>query len=251
MFNNSMYKTINMLRRFCILSIFIGTISGVNLSGFLQSFLTDDRGYIVKIGDPCPNFDLEFPDGSTTSLKQLLGEVIMLQFTASWCSVCRKEMPHIEEEIWHPYQNVGLKLIGIDLDEPRDVVEIFAKEMGITYPLALDSGGVVFHKFADVNAGVTRNIIINPKGEIVFLTRLFDLQEFNEMKDIIHLELKHKISSDIMFLEQKLERLDNFISGGHHSQSELEDLRRQVKSVKSNLDIALVKRHRFEAIKLD
>ena len=251
MFNNSMYNTINMLRRFCILSIFIGTISGVNLSGFLQSFLTDDRGYIVKIGDPCPNFDLEFPDGSTTSLKQLLGEVIMLQFTASWCSVCRKEMPHIEEEIWHPYQNVGLKLIGIDLDEPRDVVEKFAKEMGITYPLALDSGGVVFHKFADVNAGVTRNIIINPKGEIVFLTRLFDLQEFNEMKDIIHLELKHKISSDIMFLEQKLERLDNFISGGHHSQSELEDLRRQVKSVKSNLDIALVKRHRFEAIKLD
>jgi hypothetical protein len=71
------------------------------------------------------------------------------------------------------------------------------------------------------------------------------------MKDIIHLELKHKISSDITFLEQKLDRLDNLISGGHYAQGELEELKRQVKSVKSNLDIALEKRHRFEAIKLD
>lgn len=98
----------------------------------------DDRGYIVNVGDPCPEFSMTFPDGSTTSLKKLRGKVIMLQFTASWCSVCRKEMPHIEKEIWQEYQDDGLVLIGIDRDEPADVVEKFAREMKISYPLALD-----------------------------------------------------------------------------------------------------------------
>nr|WP_255327446.1 redoxin domain-containing protein [Pedobacter sp. V48] len=49
---------------------------------------------MVKVGDPTPdNFQLKLTDGRTTSLKELRGKVIVLQFTASWCSVCRKEMP--------------------------------------------------------------------------------------------------------------------------------------------------------------
>ena len=53
----------------------------------------DDRGYIVKVGEKAPNIELLFPDGTKKQLKDLKGKVIMIQFTASWCGVCRKEMP--------------------------------------------------------------------------------------------------------------------------------------------------------------
>ena len=59
-----------------------------------------DPQHKVKIGDEAPNFTLKFLDGTTKQLRDLRGKVIMLQFTASWCSVCLKEMPFIEEEIW-------------------------------------------------------------------------------------------------------------------------------------------------------
>ena len=50
----------------------------------------DDRGYIVKVGEKAPNIELLFPDGTKKQLKDLKGKVIMIQFTASWCGVCRR-----------------------------------------------------------------------------------------------------------------------------------------------------------------
>ena len=146
----------------------------------------DDRGYIVNVAEKSPDFILDFPDGSQISLKDLKGQVTLLQFTASWCHVCREEMPHIEKEIWKVYNNMGLNVIGIDRDEPAEVVTSFAKEVQITYPLALDSGADIFALFADRDSGVTRNIILGPDGKIVFLTRLFEIQEFDQMKRVIH-----------------------------------------------------------------
>ena len=146
----------------------------------------DDRGYIVNVKEKSPDFTLDFPDGSQISLKDLKGQVTLLQFTASWCHVCREEMPHIEKDIWKVYKNMGLNVIGIDRDEPAEVVTAFAKEVQITYPLALDPGADIFALFADRDSGVTRNIILGPDGKIVFLTRLFEIQEFDQMKRIIH-----------------------------------------------------------------
>ena len=110
----------------------------------------------------------------------------MLQFTASWCSVCRKEMPHIEKEIWKPLQAKDFVLVGIDRDEPVDVVNGFSEKMKITYPLALDPGAGIFSLYAQKEAGVTRNVIIDREGKIVFLTRLYEPDEFNAMKAAIN-----------------------------------------------------------------
>ena len=153
----------------------------------------DNRGYIVSVGDDSPNFVLNFPNGTQISLADLKGQVTMLQFTASWCHVCREEMPHIEKEIWKVYKNMDLNVIGIDRDEPADVITKFAKEMKVTYPIALDPGADIFSLFADRNSGVTRNIILGSDGKIVFLTRLFEIQEFDDMKRVIHSLLENQL----------------------------------------------------------
>lgn len=157
-----------------------------------QEQVVYDEGYLVKVGDMAPDFTIKEAGGKTYRLSDLRGRVVMLQFTASWCSVCRKEMPFIEEEVWVPGKQKGLAVIGIDRDEPEATVIKFAKDMNITYPLALDPGADIFGKFALKSAGVTRNVIIDRNGKIIFLTRLFEREEFDQMKKVISDELNKK-----------------------------------------------------------
>lgn len=146
---------------------------------------SDDRGYIVKVGEQAPDFSVKLTNGQTFKLSDNKNKVVMLQFTASWCGVCRKEMPFIEKEIYQELKGKDFVLVGIDKDEPLDKVKEFAAQTKITYPLALDDEGEVFLKYAHPKAGITRNVIIDKDGKIVYLTRLFERQEFNEMKKVI------------------------------------------------------------------
>lgn len=159
------------------------------ISLFAQSS-PDDRGYIVKVGDKAPDFEMELTDGTKVKLSDLKGQVVMLQFTASWCGVCRKEMPHIEKQIWQAYKDKGLKLYGIDRDEPVKKALELKKDTKVTYDIGLDPGADIFGLYADKKAGVTRNVLIDRDGKIIFLTRLFNADEFGELVEKIGEELK-------------------------------------------------------------
>ena len=58
---------------------------------------------------------------------------------------------------------------------------MFIDKIGVTYPIAYDPDGKIFSDFTIEGAGVTRNIVVNKKGEIVYLTRLYEEKEFNSM----------------------------------------------------------------------
>ena len=139
----------------------------------------DSVGYIVRVGDIAPEMEMELTDGQKVKLSDLRGKVVMLQFTASWCGVCRKEMPFIESDIWQKHKaNPNFALYGIDRDEPVETVKAFAEKTGVTYPLALDPGADHFAKYAERKAGITRNVLIDKEGKIVMLTRLYNEEEF-------------------------------------------------------------------------
>ncbi|WP_028297377.1 peroxiredoxin family protein [Olivibacter sitiensis] len=149
---------------------------------FAQEPIADNRGYLVQVGDRAPDdFELILHDGTKTSLKDLRGKIVVLQFTASWCKVCREEMPHLEKELWQAYRDKDVVLIGVDRDEPLETVRKFHADMKISYPLALDPGADVFARYADRKAGVTRNVLIDKDGVIRYLTRLYDEDEFKGM----------------------------------------------------------------------
>ena len=152
--------------------------------------VADERGYIVKVGDMVPNIDINLLDGTSFNISELKGKVVMLQFTASWCGVCRKEMPFIERDIWNVYKdNPDFALYGIDLKESKEETEAFAAAIPVTYPLTLDLDGKSFYSFCGEGAGVTRNIILDREGKIIMLTRLFDEAEFAQMVEVIDNEL--------------------------------------------------------------
>lgn len=175
-----------------ILSYILPVLMILTVASCGQEKKADDRGYIVKTGDMAPDFTIKEAGGKTYKLSDLRGKVVMLQFTASWCSVCRTEMPFIESEIWKEKQGEDFALVGIDRDEPEETVIKFRNDMAITYPLALDPGADIFGLFAVKEAGVTRNVIIDRKGKIIFMTRLYDRPEFEQMKTVIFEELAAK-----------------------------------------------------------
>ena len=175
-----------------IRTLLLFAVTLITMSVSAQVKTVYENQYMVRVGDTAPDFTIAEAGGKTYRLSDLRGKVVMLQFTASWCSVCRKEMPFIESEIWLPGKKEGLVVLGIDRDEPAETVLKFKKDIAVTYPLALDPGAAIFSLYAEKEAGVTRNVIIDRNGKIIFLTRLFEREEFDKMKEVIFTELEKK-----------------------------------------------------------
>ena len=151
-----------------------------------KTVVQTDRQYLVKVGDMAPNFEMQLPNGDTIILSSLRGKVVMLQFTASWCGVCRKEMPHIESDIWQKHKhNPNFALYGIDREEPAYKIKEFREATDVTYPIGLDPDARIFSLYAEKDAGITRNVIIDKGGTIVMLTRLYEEKEFARMVALI------------------------------------------------------------------
>ena len=163
-----------------ILGMSILTLTAKTLQA-QEAPVPDKYGFIVRVGQTAPDFTIRYADGrKSKKLSDLRGQVVVLQFTASWCGVCRKEMPHLEA-LWQRLKEKNFRLIGIDLKESREKTLAFAGEMKISYPLALDPDGSIFYSYAARNAGVTRNVVIDRNGKIVYLTRLYNEEIFDGM----------------------------------------------------------------------
>ena len=151
-----------------------------------DSVVVYEHDYLVKVGDIAPDFTLHYTDGRVFTLSQFRGKVVMLQFTASWCGICRKEMPHIESEIWQKYKdNPDFVLVGVDREETKEVVEEYTSKLGTTYPMLLDDKGDVFASYALRQSGITRNVLIDKDGRILMLTRRYVEPEFKQLVEKI------------------------------------------------------------------
>ncbi len=154
-----------------------------------QERTPDERGFLVKVGDMAPDFTMTLTNGEKIRLSELRGKTVMLQFTASWCGVCRKEMPHIEKKIWKACKKKGLLVYAVDKNEPKSKAKMLKKQTGISYPIGLDPDSEIFGLYAGKKEGVTRNVLIDKTGKIIFMTRLFNEDEFNSLVERIGKEL--------------------------------------------------------------
>ncbi len=174
-------------------------------SSHAQQVQPDERGYIVKVGDQIEDLQFQMLDGSKKQLSDFQASVVVLNFFASWCAVCRKEIPHVEKEVWQPFRGEGIVVLGVDYKEKADTVRRFVEQMGITYPVVLDENGEIFNRFA--RGGVTRNVVLDQDRTIIFLTRLFDQNEFDAMKQKIKATLDLRRSAKINEEEFSMEKI--------------------------------------------
>jgi thiol-disulfide isomerase/thioredoxin len=110
-----------------------------------------------------PDFTLRSLSGQEVTLSKMKGEVVLLDFWATWCSPCRESIPHLIQ-LYKTYQKKGLVLIGVNMDRGNiDNVRHFITSMDIPYPIVITSSDV------ERNYGVTSlptTILIDKKGRI-------------------------------------------------------------------------------------
>ena len=97
-------------------------------------------------GRTAPDFSLLTTDGQDIMLSGLQGQVVVLNFWATWCPPCREEMPALEE-VHQAHQDDGLLVLAVDQGEPSERVVDFGRQLGLSFPLLLDPGFVVSDRY--------------------------------------------------------------------------------------------------------
>jgi len=121
----------------------------------------------VLKGHPAPNFDVtafngEFA-GKRFSLADLRGQVVVLNFWASWCVECDKEMPFLEQA-WRDYRDKGVWLVGVDYLDIDSAGLAYLDRFGTTYPNGPDIGSRVFQSYQ--STGVPETFFIDRQGVV-------------------------------------------------------------------------------------
>jgi peroxiredoxin len=90
-----------------------------------------------------PAFDFKFNvEGQSVSLSDLQGGPVLLNFWATWCGPCASEMPYLQQ-VYDDWQETGLVLLAVNVGEDYSDVEDFVKSRGLSFPILLDSEGLV------------------------------------------------------------------------------------------------------------
>ena len=91
----------------------------------------------LQVGQVAPDFELSTPDGQRIRLSALRGKPVVLNFWATWCGPCRREMPEFQAVLDH-YQDQEIRLIGINVGEGTVAVKDFMEQVGVDFPVLID-----------------------------------------------------------------------------------------------------------------
>lgn len=114
-------------------------------------------------GAAAPDFELETYEGDTSRLSDLRGEVVVLNFWASWCAPCAVEAAELEA-LWRDYADRGVVVLGIDYEDTRPAALEYLEKHGVTYPNGLDRADVIARKYH--LGGVPETFVIDREGRI-------------------------------------------------------------------------------------
>lgn len=152
----------------------------------LQVQAQDDSS-LIKEGDHLPKFKVQSEKGELNS-EDLKGKVVLINFFATWCPPCKKELPHVEEQIWNSFKShkdFELMIVGRE----HSVTELKKfKDGKYTMPFYADTDRSAFSLFA--TQSIPRNYLINREGEVIYASIGFAPVEFEKMIKLLKAELK-------------------------------------------------------------
>lgn len=113
-----------------------------------------------------PDFTLKSREGKNVRLSDLRGQVVLLNFWASWCGPCRQEMP-VLDDIHKKYNSLGFSVLGVNLDAKSSKAINYLKDTPVTFPVLYDPKGDVSGQYG-VSA-MPSTVIIDKDGNVRFL----------------------------------------------------------------------------------
>lgn len=148
----------------------------------------EEKATLVSVGQPVPDFQFTDEAGNIHAIKDLRGKLVMINFFATWCGPCMKELPHVQQEIFEKYQNNDkFELLVIGREHSAQEMEAFKAKKGYTFGLIADPNRKIYANFA--SQFIPRNFIIDQEGKIIYSSIGFNEDEFAQLLKTIEQNL--------------------------------------------------------------
>ena len=138
------------------------TIIALVFSAFAASSLASSG----MEGQVAPDFALKSSTGENLRLSEYRGDVVMINFWATWCGPCRQEMPLLDE-LYNRYERVGFNLLGVNIDDDSGRAVQMAEELGINFPVLFDARKEVSELYKVEAMPVT--VLVDREGTIRYV----------------------------------------------------------------------------------
>lgn len=139
-----------------------------------------------KAGSMAPGFSLKSNSGKNLKLEEFRGQVVMINFWATWCGPCRQEMPHLNR-LHERYHKAGFALLGVNIDDQPDVAREMVQKLGIAFPVLFDTDKRVSRLY-DVDA-MPSSLLIDRDGRIRYLhlgyRSGYEIQYDNQIRELL------------------------------------------------------------------
>lgn len=118
------------------------------------------------VGQLAPDFALKSSTGENLRLSEYRGDVVMINFWATWCGPCRQEMPLLEE-LYARYERVGFNLLGVNIDDDVHKAMQMIDELGVSFPILFDSRKEVSKLYNIETMPVT--VLVDREGRVRYV----------------------------------------------------------------------------------
>lgn len=159
-------------------------INQTAILAFFMSFsfsVFGQEGYdIVEKGGQVPTFTINIEEGVSLSMDDFDGKVVLINFFATWCGPCLKELPFLQKDVWEKYKDKSnFQMLAIGRGHSYAEVAAFQESRNLGFPMYGDQDKSIYSKFA--KGYIPRNYIVDADGKILYASVGFSKEEFGEM----------------------------------------------------------------------
>ena len=148
----------------------------------MTAIVIASAAFAADTGGPAPAFTLTALSGGQTALSQYKGQVVLVNFWATWCGPCQQEMPLLDQ-MYKKYKPAGFTLIGVNVDKEEPAVKELLARKPVSFPVLLDPANQV-SKAYHVDE-MPSSVIIDRKGDIRYIHRGYRPGDENDYQDRI------------------------------------------------------------------
>ena len=140
----------------------------------------------VATASAAPDFTLRTASGPNMRLQEQRGQVVMINFWATWCGPCRQEMPHLNR-LYDKYRASGFTLLAVNIDDDPRTATATAAKLGLRFPVLLDTDKAVSKRY-DLGS-MPATVLIDRDGKVRFLHRGYregmELSYEQQIRDLV------------------------------------------------------------------
>jgi peroxiredoxin len=120
----------------------------------------------IAVSANAPDFTLRSMDGPNLRLQEQRGQVVMINFWATWCGPCRQEMPHLTR-LYDKYRSAGFVILGVNVDDDARRATDLATKLGLKFPVLLDTDKTVSRLY-DLGTMPT-SVLVDRNGRVRYV----------------------------------------------------------------------------------